>query len=167
MTFPFISTICRHAQTAASASGCLPRIDRLSKVSYYIVASKISRNSLVQFSGIATVYKEIYTDILRCLGDAVSRKRPEKWRTNNWSLPQDNAPAHRSVLVRLLSEERCDNPGAPSDLAPADVYLFRRLNSALKGWRFGDATAILKTATEELKRLSQNGMLPTPLPSLA
>jgi len=60
MTFPFISTTCRHAQTAASASGCLLRIDRLSKVSYYVVASKFSRNSLVQLSGIATVNKEMY-----------------------------------------------------------------------------------------------------------
>jgi len=68
---------------------------------------------------------------------------------------------------RLLSEEQCDNPGASPDLAPADVYLFSRLNAALKERRFGDATAIVKNATEELKRLSQNGMFPTLLPSLA
>jgi len=52
-------------------------------------------------------------------------------------------------------------------MAPADVYLFPLLNSALKGRRFGDATAIIKNATEELKSLLQNGMFPTPLPSLA
>jgi len=68
---------------------------------------------------------------------------------------------------RLLSEEQCDNPGASPDLAPADVYLFPRLNSVLKGRGFGDATAIIKNATEELKRLSKNGVFPTPLPSLA
>ena len=78
------------------------RIDRLSKVSYYVVASKSSRNALVQFTGIATLNKEMYTDILRCLEDAVRRKRPEKWRTNSWFLLHDNAPAHRSALVTDL-----------------------------------------------------------------
>jgi len=68
---------------------------------------------------------------------------------------------------RLLNEKQCDSPGASPDLAPADVYLFPLLNSALKERRFGDATAIIKNATEELKRLSQNGVFPTPLPSLA
>ena len=31
------------------------------------------------------------------------------------------------------------------------------MKSALKGWRFCDANDIIKNATEELKRLSQNG----------
>jgi hypothetical protein len=30
----------------------------------------------------------------------VRRKHPEKWRTNSWFLLHDNAPAHRSVLVK-------------------------------------------------------------------
>ena len=67
----------------------------------------------------------------------------------------------------LISEEQCGNPGASADLAPADVYLSPRLNSALKGRRFCDATVMIKYATEERKRLSQNGMFPTPLQSLA
>ena len=44
--------------------------------------------------------KEMYIDILRRLRDAVRRKRPEKWRTSSWFLLHDNAPAHRSVLVK-------------------------------------------------------------------
>jgi len=40
----------------------------------------------------------MYTDILRRLRDAISRKRLEKLRTNSWFLLY-NAPAHRSVLV--------------------------------------------------------------------
>jgi len=43
------------------------------------------------------------------------------------------------------------------DLVPADLYLFPRLTSALKGRRFYDATDIITNATEELKRLSPNG----------
>jgi hypothetical protein len=48
------------------------------------------------------------------------------------------------------------HPYSP-DLTPASFYLFPRLNIAWKGWRFRDATDINKNATEELKRLSQNG----------
>ena len=42
----------------------------------------------------------MYSDILRRLRDAVRRKLPEKWRTNSLFLLRDNAPAHRSVLVK-------------------------------------------------------------------
>jgi hypothetical protein len=43
------------------------------------------------------------------------------------------------------------------DLVPADLYLFPRLTSALKGRHFYDATDIIRNATEELKWLSLNG----------
>jgi hypothetical protein len=36
----------------------------------------------------------------RRLRGAVVWKRFEKWRTNSWILLHDNAPAHRSVLVK-------------------------------------------------------------------
>jgi len=58
-----------------------------------IVASKSSQNSLVQFTGTATMNKEIYTDILHCLRDADRRKCLEKWRINSWFLLHDNAPS--------------------------------------------------------------------------
>ena len=44
--------------------------------------------------------KERYSDVLRRLKDAVRRKRSEKWRTNSRFLLHDNAPAHRSVLIK-------------------------------------------------------------------
>jgi hypothetical protein len=42
----------------------------------------------------------MYTDILRRLRDAVRTKRHKKRRTDRWFLLHDNAPAHRSVLVK-------------------------------------------------------------------
>jgi transposase len=100
------------------------------------------------------VNKEMHIDILRLLRDAVKRKLPEKWRTNS-------ALAHRLVLVkdfvRKNSVTILEHPPYPPDLAAADFYLFRGLKSAMKGRRFCDATDIIKNATEELKRLSQNG----------
>jgi hypothetical protein len=60
----------------------------------------------------------------------------------------------------FLTKEQCDNTGASpilSDLAAADFHLYSRLKSALKGRRFCGASDVIKNATEELKRLSQNG----------
>jgi len=81
-----------------------------------VVASKCSRNSLVYFRrfllpwhviyefipGRKTVNKERYNGVLRRLRDAVSRKRPQKWKTKQFLL-RDNAPAHRTVLVMDFS----------------------------------------------------------------
>jgi hypothetical protein len=52
----------------------------------------------------------------------------------------------------FLSKEQHDNTGAFPDLAPAGFYLFVRLNSALNGRHFYDATDTIKNATKELKR---------------
>jgi len=38
--------------------------------------------------------------ILLCLRDVVWEKHSKKWWTNSWFLLHDNAPAHRSVLVK-------------------------------------------------------------------
>jgi hypothetical protein len=63
-------------------------------------AGLIYSNVLVQFRGDATVNKEMYIDTIRPLRDAVRKKRPEKWRTNNWFFFHYNAPEHRSLLVK-------------------------------------------------------------------
>ena len=90
--------------------------------------------------------KEIYTDILRRLRDAIRRKRLEKSRTSSWSLLHDNAPAHRSVLVKDCSAKNDVitwriNPYSP-DLAPVYFYLLPRLKSAPQGRRFCDGADI-------------------------
>ena len=49
------------------------------------------------------------------------------------------------------------HPPYSPDLIPANIYLLARLKSAMKEWHFCDFTNIIKNATEELKRLSENG----------
>ena len=116
--------------------------------------------------------KEKYIHILRRFRDAFRRKRPQKWRTDSWFLLHDNAPAHRSVLVKdFLTKNSVitlQHLTYSPDIAPADFYLFPGIKSVLKGRRFCDSMDIVKNATEELKRLSQwlPGMFPAPLPSL-
>jgi len=61
----------------------------------------------------------------------------------------------------FLIKEQCDDIGAspyPPGLTPADFYLFPRPKSVLKGRRFRDTTDITENATENLKRISQNGL---------
>jgi hypothetical protein len=71
---------------------------------------------------------------------------------------RDNAPAHRSILVKdFLAKNNVTTLQQPPYLTPVDFYLFPRLISALNGQRSCDTTDIIKNATEELKRLSQNG----------
>ena len=81
--------------------------------------------------------------------------------TNIRFLLHDNAPAHRSVLVKDFlaksSVTTLDHPPYSHNLAAADFYLFPLLKSALNGQLFCDATDIIKNATEELKRLSHIG----------
>jgi hypothetical protein len=38
--------------------------------------------------------------------DEVRRKCPEKCRNKSWFLLHDNAPAHRSVLVKVFLEKK-------------------------------------------------------------
>ena len=102
--------------------------------------------------------KEIDFDFLRRLRDAVGRKGPEKWRTNSWFLLHDNAPAHRSVLVKdILTKNNVTtlehSPYFP-DLTLDDFHLFPRPKSATKERCFFDAIDTFTNATAELKRLS-------------
>jgi hypothetical protein len=57
-----------------------------------------------------------------------------------------------------------ERPNIP-DAAPARIYLFLRLKSALKGRRFCDATDTIKNATVELKSFQKRlpGIFPSPL----
>jgi hypothetical protein len=97
----------------------------------------------------------MYIDILHHLRDAVRRKCPEKWRTNRRFLLHESTPV--GFGQGFINKEWCDNIGASpviSCLSPADFYPFAQLKSVLMGWRFCDATVLIKTAREELKRLS-------------
>jgi hypothetical protein len=91
----------------------------------YVLAAKLSRNSLIYFTGIVTLNKDMYIHVLRRICDAVGRKRPEKWKTNSWFLCRDNAPAHRPVLVKDFlaknKETTQEHPSYSTGLATAVV----------------------------------------------
>jgi histone-lysine N-methyltransferase SETMAR len=47
-----------------------------------------------------TVNDKFYCEVLKRLRESIQRKRPEKWKKNNWFLHHDKAPAHISLVVR-------------------------------------------------------------------
>ncbi|GBM14083.1 hypothetical protein AVEN_209970-1 [Araneus ventricosus] len=102
-----------------------------------------------------TVNKELYLEILKRIRDAIRRKRPEKWTTN------DYAPPHCALIVKKYlarhSVTTLEHPPYSPDLAPADFYPFPRLKMKLKGRRFVDSDEVIENATKQLKGLSENG----------
>jgi len=111
------------------------------------------------------VNKEIHIDILRSLKDRVRRERHDKWRTNSWLILHDNAPAHRSVLVKdFLAKNNVttlEHPSGYPDLAAADFYLFPRLKAAMERRRFRDYINIIKNATERFSKMASRKVFNT------
>jgi hypothetical protein len=91
----------------------------------------------LEFAGIIyrnyCMWEEMYIDI-PCLKDVVRRKHPKIWKTNNWFILHDNAPAHQSVLVKAFYAKNVPTlelPPHSPDLAPAGFYLLPQLQSAI------------------------------------
>jgi len=87
--------------------------------------------------------------------DAVRRKRPELWRSGEWLLHHDNAPAHTALSVRQFLTKNgmttaSHTPYSP-DLAPCDFFLFPRMKRDLKGKRFQNMEEVREKTTEALK----------------
>ena len=84
-----------------------------------------------------TVNKEFYKTVLKCLRDAARRLRPEKWRSGNWILHHDSAPAHRAVTTNefLVKHNIPSLPQPPysPDLASCDFLFFPQLKKTMKG----------------------------------
>ena len=97
-------------------------------------------------------------EVFRRLRESVRRKRPEKWRDDDWILHHYNAHAHISHLVQQFLAKhgtaQLQQPPYSSDLAPCDFLLFPRLKKVLKGHRF--------EATEDIKRNSTKTLLDIP-----
>ena len=81
------------------------------------------------------VNKEFYKTVLQRLRDAVRRYRPENWRSGNWILHHDKAPAHRAVTTNeFLAKHNIPSlpePPYSPDLAPCDFVLFPQLKKQL------------------------------------
>jgi len=107
-----------------------------------------------------TVNKEFYKTVLQCLRDAVCRHRPEKWRSGNWILHHDNAPAHRAVTTNEFLVKHniplLPQPPFSPDLAPCDFFLYPQLKETMKGRRFDYVEDIQANATRQLRAITKS-----------
>ena len=97
-----------------------------------------------------TVNKEFYKTVLQRLREPVRKRHPEKWRSGNWILHHDNAPAHRAVTMsfwRNTTFRRSHNLPTPPDLAPCDFFLFPQPKKTMKFRRFDYVEDIQANAT--------------------
>jgi transposase len=72
-------------------------------------------------------------------------------------LHHDNAPAHTSFLIRSYPAKHqtyvVPHPPYSPDLSPADIFLFTKLKSTLKGRRFQPKEEIQENAIRELRAI--------------
>ena len=108
----------------------------------------------------------MYIDILHRLRDAVRKKRPEKWRTNSCFLLHDNAPTHRSVLVKYFLRKSnvttAEHAPYTHGLTAADFKQFTRLKSVFKRRGSRNATDIKKCGGRAEKTFTK--LLPVMFP---
>jgi hypothetical protein len=79
-----------------------------------------------------------YLKVLKCLRENARRKKSQLSRSNSWFLHHDDAPAHALLLIHdFLANVKSTGLPQPlysPDLATADVFLFPKSKSNLKGW---------------------------------
>jgi len=107
-----------------------------------------------------TVNKEFYKTVLQRLRDALRRHRPEKWRSGNWILRRDNAPAHRAVtkneFVAKHNIPSLPQPPYSPDPAPCDFSLFPQLKKIMKGRRFDDVEEIEANTSRQMRAITES-----------
>jgi hypothetical protein len=110
-----------------------------------------------------------YLEVLKRLRDKVQRKRPKRWRNEDWLLHHDNVPVHTASSVqKFLAPENMlvvPHPPYSPDLAPCDFFLFPRMKSQLKWCNFQDVTEIQEQSLTALYAIPKS--VPVVLPALA
>jgi len=122
-----------------------------------VVALKSSRNSPLEFTGIATVNKEMHIDVLLRLRNAVNAPKSGEPTVGFFFTTMLQQTGHFSSRI---SEQRTmwqhwSITHTPLTWLQANFYLFPRMKSTLNERLFCDANDIITNATKELKRLPQ------------
>jgi len=120
-------------------------------------------DGLVHHESIPTgqmVNKEFYKTVLQHLRNAVCRHCPEKWRSGNWILHNDDTPAHRAVttnefLVKHNIPSLPQHPYSP-DLALCDFFLFPQLKKTMRGCRFDYVEDIQANTMRQLRAITKS-----------
>jgi len=100
--------------------------------------------------------KELYLEVLRLLRENVRRKRPEMWRSGDWFLHHDNAPAHTALSVTqywaYLGWTVVPHPPYSLDLATCFFFIPDKEKS-LNGKRVATVEEVKTASQEALKNI--------------
>ena len=111
--------------------------------------------------GICTPWSNHQWQVLKWLREGIRRKRPDKWKNNNWFLHHDNVPAHTSLVVwQFLTSKNITvipQPPYSPDHAPCNFSYSPRWNY---GWN-GIVLAWLRRSTQNHKALLTHSHLRT------
>ena len=104
-----------------------------------------------------TVNQEFYLEVLRRLRENVRRKLLELWRSGDWFLRHDNAPAHTTLSVTRylasLGGTIVPHPPYSPDLTPCDFFLLPTMKKTLKRKRFAIVEEVKTVSQEALKNI--------------
>ncbi len=98
-----------------------------------------------------TITAAYYSEVLKTLWRAITRKRPELWANNSWLLQHDNATAHSAIAARQFlvktSTTVLEHCAYSPNLAPNDFFLYPKTKEVHKGAHF-KSEEVLKAACE-------------------
>jgi transposase len=87
----------------------------------------------------------------------IRRVRPTLYRTRDFFLLHDNAPAHSAAMIRQFLAQKqvatSHQPPYSPDLAPADYFLFPKVKLQLKDAVFDTVQEIQKAVTDKLQAI--------------
>lgn len=114
---------------------------------------------LADFVNEGTVTAKIYIGSLRRFREAVQRKRPERWQTQDFILLQDNARAHMADLtvdyMNSVDMDTWPHPAYSPDLSPCDYFAFPKLKEFIRGHCFqsvADLQVGVKRALDDIPK---------------
>ena len=104
-----------------------------------------------------TVNAEYYKGVLDRLISRIRRVRPALYRTRDFFLLHDNAPAHSAAKIRkFLTQTQVatlNHPPYSPDLSPPNYFLFPKVMLQLKGASFDTIEEIQKAVTAQLNKI--------------
>ena len=106
-----------------------------------------------------TVNEEYYVEVLREFRKRFHRKRPALFKSGQWHFHQDNAPVHKSILVKnyltKMDIKTIPQPPYIPDIAPCDFCLFPKL----RGCRYQIIEEMKEAVTKVIDTLTQEDFM--------
>ncbi|GFT85010.1 putative mariner transposase [Trichonephila clavipes] len=104
----------------------------------------------------------LHTSRRRRLRESIYHKWPQFWQSDDWYFLHDNAPAHRSQLVKdFLAKTRTNTLPHLSyspDIALCDICQFPSTKKPLQGHRFVSSDEVKVASQEALQEVGKNGL---------